>query len=320
VSEPSQSVLAQVEVAAGVLIGKDGTVLLARRPEGKVYAGYWEFPGGKLEPGETPAAALVRELREELAIGVTQASSWITQRFAYPHARVHIRFFRVWDWEGDPRPVEHSALAWQHPGRFSLTPMLPANTSLLKALELPDEYAVSDAGGLGRAVFLAALERRLSGGLRLVQLREKNLSTPELGALMREVQVRCDAFGARLMLNADPADARALGASGLHLSAARLASLERRPEGFEWTAASCHTREELEKAARIGLDFAVLGPVQATASHPGSPTLGWAGFSERAGDLPLPVYAIGGMQPGDRLRARAHGAHGIAMIRGAWAP
>ena len=117
-----------VRVAAAVVVRADGRVLLAQRPEGKPYAGYWEFPGGKLEPGESPAHALARELKEELGITVTRTAPWLTQEFVYPHAHVELNFFRVYGWTGDPIGHDGQAFAWQTPGAFDVAPLLPANT------------------------------------------------------------------------------------------------------------------------------------------------------------------------------------------------
>ena len=126
-----------VEVAVGILIASDGKVLMARRPSGKVYAGYWEFPGGKLEPGESAVDALYRELREELNIQVTTAYPWITREFTYPHATVRLNFFRVQRWSGELLQVEHDAVAWVDPDNVTLDPVLPANGPILRGLTLP---------------------------------------------------------------------------------------------------------------------------------------------------------------------------------------
>ena len=113
-------------VAVGILQRPDGQVLFAQRPAGKPYAGYWEFPGGKIEAGESALAALGRELHEELGIVVTQAKRWITQRHDYPHAWVELQFFMVSAWDGDIDPQEGQQVAWQTPGRYTVSPMLPA--------------------------------------------------------------------------------------------------------------------------------------------------------------------------------------------------
>ncbi len=104
-----------IEVSAAVLQRPDGSFLLAQRPPGKIWAGYWEFPGGKIEFGETPLHALKRELHEELGIEVVTAYPWITRVFAYPHAMVRLNFFRVTEWRGELHPHEGQAFAWQLP-------------------------------------------------------------------------------------------------------------------------------------------------------------------------------------------------------------
>lgn len=113
-------------VAVGILQRPDGQVLFAQRPPGKAYAGYWEFPGGKIESGESSRDALVRELQEELGVHVTKAAAWLTQQHVYPHAFVELRFFRVTDWQGEVRPQEGQQVAWQTPGAYTVSPMLPA--------------------------------------------------------------------------------------------------------------------------------------------------------------------------------------------------
>jgi 8-oxo-dGTP diphosphatase len=138
-------------VAVGILQRPDGQVLFAQRPPGKAYAGYWEFPGGKIEPGESAQDALVRELQEELGVHVTRATAWLTQQHVYPHAFVELRFFRVTDWQGDVRPQEGQQVAWQIPGAYTVSPMLPAlltaDSKVLSGLLAPiaapgDENAV----------------------------------------------------------------------------------------------------------------------------------------------------------------------------------
>ena len=162
-----------LHVAAAIIQRPDGQVLLAQRPAGKAYAGYWEFPGGKLEPGETPRAALDRELAEELGLAVRGAAPWLVQRFRYPHAHVLLHFFRVFDWSGEPVGHDGQAFVWQTPGNFDVQPLLPANTFVLRALTLPPVYGISLAEDVGETAFLARAEAALDRGLKLVQLREK---------------------------------------------------------------------------------------------------------------------------------------------------
>jgi 8-oxo-dGTP diphosphatase len=296
-----------VEVAAAVIQQADGSFLLAQRPPGKVYAGYWEFPGGKVEPGEPAAGALARELREELGIDVQTAYPWITRVFAYPHATVRLNFFRVTRWHGEPHPREDQAIAWQEPGGTMAAPMLPANAPVVAFLALPPEYAITDAATLGTARMLDKLERRLQQGLKLLQVREPAL--PDRHLFTQQVIGRAHRYGCKVMVKAPFA-----GADGMHFTAAQLMSLGERPTGM-LAAASCHTRSELEHAMRLGLDFAVAGPVK---EKRGSAPLGWAGFRRIAEGASIPVYAIGGLRHADLQDAWRSGAQGVAMIRGAW--
>jgi len=304
-------------VAAAVVQRPDGSFLLAQRPAGKVYAGYWEFPGGKIESGETPAAALKRELHEELGLTATGIYPWLTRVYVYPHASVRLHFQRVVQWRGEPQSREAQAFTWQCPGKLSVEPMLPANTAVLKALELPAHYGITNASELGEAVALRRLDAALNSGLRLVQVREKRFDTRRLKNFAREVVTRCRVFGAKVMINGDAVLADSVAADGVHLTASQLMQITHRPN-LNWCAASCHDDNEIRKAESLELDFIVVGPVKKTPSHPGARPLGWKRFHALVVDTALPVYALGGMQPGDLEEAWRHGAHGVAMLRGAW--
>ena len=119
-----------VDVAVGVLIDAQGRFLLTSRPAGKVYAGYWEFPGGKLEAGETVEEALRRELQEELGITITAAQPWKTEMMDYPHARVRLHFCKVWQWAGEFEMREGQAMAWQSLP-VQVAPVLPGTVPVL---------------------------------------------------------------------------------------------------------------------------------------------------------------------------------------------
>jgi 8-oxo-dGTP diphosphatase len=307
-----------VEVAVAVFVRRDGTVLLARRPAGKVYAGYWEFPGGKAEPRERVADALVREIREELGVEVERAVPWITRVFAYPHATVRLHFHRVLAWRGEPSALEHDALSWQVPDAVGVEPLLPANGPVLKGLSLPAEYAITDAAEMGTEAFLRRLESRLAAGLKLVQVREKTMATSALRDFAGRAVALSRRHGARVLINADVELARASGADGVHLTSAQLRTAAGRPD-VPWCGASCHSADELRRAEALGVDFAVLGPVRETPTHPEAVPLGWSGFRTLAEGAAIPVYALGGLTGSDVEQALVHGAHGVAMIRGAWA-
>jgi 8-oxo-dGTP diphosphatase len=141
-------------------------------------------------------------------------------------------------------------------------------------------------------------------------VRDRNL--PDREVFVCAAITLAHRYGVKVLVNGGPA----IG-DGTHFSASDLMKLSEKPErGL--AAASCHTRAELEHAMRLGLDFAVLGPVKATATHPDAALLGWDGFARIARGASIPVYAIGGLRPADLDEARRHGAHGLAMIRGSW--
>jgi 8-oxo-dGTP diphosphatase len=310
------------EVVAAVLTQPDGRVLLAQRPQGKVYAGYWEFPGGKVEAGESLEAALARELHEELGIVLTRTCRWITRVFEYPHATVRLNFFRVFGWQGEPHPHEGQVFSWQLPDAVEVTPLLPANFPILKALSLPSVLGISHAEALGVDSFLARLDVALANGLRLIQLRDKTLAEDVRLELARETVRRAHLHGARVLVNGSPDLAHAAGADGVHLDSSGAARLTARPDHGRPDAflvgVSCHDAAELAHAAAIEADYALLSPVLPTLTHPGAATLGWDTFSALAAASPIPVYGLGGLGRDDVALAQSHGAHGVALLRGAW--
>jgi 8-oxo-dGTP diphosphatase len=309
-----------VEVAAAVMLRADGReFLLAQRPEGKVYAGYWEFPGGKVEPGESVRAALIRELQEELGITVTACSPWLTRQFTYPHATVRLNFWRVTAWDGEigiTAPLEHSAVEWQKTGApATVAPILPANDPILKALSLPTTMAITNAEAEGTERQLERLEEALKAGLRLIQVRDKGWPPAQRLWFAETVCRLAHNHGALVVINDDEEIARKVGADGVHLSSVSLATCSQRPD-FTWVGASCHNAAEIARAGELGLDYALLGPVLPTPSHPESTGLGWAEFAGRLAGNTLPALALGGMKPEMLPEAQTYGAHGIALMRG----
>jgi 8-oxo-dGTP diphosphatase len=122
-----------IDVAVGILMKPNGDVLLAQRPEGKPYAGYWEFPGGKVDPGESILEALKREFVEELGMHVLSADPWCGVEYVYPHAHVRLHFYISRKWEGEPQSLEGQAFAWQ--GTLGVEPLLPATIPLIEWLD-----------------------------------------------------------------------------------------------------------------------------------------------------------------------------------------
>ncbi len=306
-----------VDVVCAVIQKPNGEFLLARRPAGKVYAGYWEFPGGKVEPGESTAHATTRELDEELGIIVEESFSWLTRKFSYPHAHVRLHFRRVTRWRNEPHGRENQSVAWQRLSNITVSPLLPANGAVLAALALPTIYGITRAEDLGEVEMLLRLKLALAKGLRLIQVREKKWPRDRVAEFSEQVIALARRFEAKVLLNGDWNLARAINADGIHLTAKQLVALQERPD-IALCAASCHNERELLQAENLGLDFVVLGPVFSTPSHPASQTLGWDRFAELTRNCSLPTFALGGLSADQQETARQHGGHGLAMLRNAW--
>ena len=313
---PDQSPTA---VAVGILQDAQHRILVARRPASSHQGGKWEFPGGKIQPGESVPGALERELHEELGIHVCVSRPLLRVVHHYPDRSVLLDVWRVLDYQGEAQGREGQPLQWVPLRELDQLDLPDADRPILRALELPPLYVISDVTRFGTVEFLSRLERVLRAGSRLVQLREPTLPAAEYRSLARTVVGTARRFGAKVLLNAEPSWAEDCDADGVHLSSHRLMTLERRPLAAKYlVAASCHDEAELRQAAKIGADFAVLSPVRATRSHPHAIPLGWEEFARLRMASDIPVYALGGLSADNLEEARLAGAAGLAMIRGVW--
>jgi len=307
-----------VHVVAGILRDAQGRILLAQRPAGKHLAGSWEFPGGKCEPGESPEVALRRELAEELGIETGAVEPLIAVPWQYPEKPILLDVYEVRDWHGVARGREGQALRWCVAEEMRALPMPPADRPIVAALRLPAHYPITPEPGDSDEDFLHAIRRLLGVGETCIQLRCKSVPVARRRVLVRAASSLANAVGAQVLINGDVELAAELD-TGVHLPAEHLLRLASRPLPLDrWVAASCHDTRELAHAVAIGVDFAVLGPVMRTASHPQAATLGWDRFVELVAQAPLPVYALGGVGPRDVADAKRAGAQGVAGISAFW--
>lgn len=314
---------ARVSVAVGVVCDeKRDRVLVARRPPGAHQGGLWEFPGGRVEPGETPLRALKRELCEEINLQDGRFTPLMAFDYDYPDRSLRFNVFRVTRPVGALRPREGQELDWAAPAALGELDFPAANRGIIAACRLPPLYLVTPDPAAYGPSFLDDLTERLAAGARLVQFRSArpDEQRPAIAAAL----AACRRRGARLLLNAAPAFAAAAGAAGVHLSSRRLLRLDQRPLGRDyWVAASCHDRRQLQHAVDISVDFCVLSRVRASTSHDDAANapprlLGWDGFAALANRAPIPVYALGGMRLAELDQACARGAQGIAVLGDAW--
>ncbi len=317
----------RVEVAAGLICNARGDYLLAQRPRGKAHAGLWEFPGGKIEAGEDAHTALARELKEELDLNVSASAPFKVYRHLDGAAQVDLtlNMLRVTHWSGAPIGLEGQVYRWVSAALIHRLRMPAADRPAARDLGLGSSYLITpeppapDASAAVRRAWLASFERSLVCGHKLVLLRAKQTPIAALRVIATLARDIARHHGAEILLQDDVALCQSWRFGGVSLTASAIARCKVRPLPAEfWLAASCHSKAELEYAAQIGCNFATLGPVLPTQSHPGAPHLGWAQFSACIAGCDLPVYALGGLAMGDLAAAQTAGAWGIAGISGLW--
>ena len=256
-----------VRAAAAVIQRQDGFLLMAQRPPGRGWSGWWEFPGGKIEVNESPFEALQRELQEEINISANDATLWFERSYTYPDKKVYIYFFKVTDWTGEITPCENQLLDWQNPSYVTVAPILPTNLFVLKSILLPPVYAITNITEMGETLFFERLKIKLEEGLKMIQVREKNLPYQDVKKIAQKILDLAKPYEAKVLINENEKLALDIGADGVHYPSHSLIQLKHRPD-FSICGTSCHNLEELMIAQDLKMSFAVLSPVQKTESHP----------------------------------------------------
>ncbi len=307
-----------IHVVAAVVRSGSGEILTTLRHDHLHQGGLWEFPGGKLEPGEEPLQGLRRELREELSIELEDAVPLIQVPHHYPDRSILLDVWEVRGYSGLPVGVDGQQIRCSSAESLLPEEFPAADRPVLTALQLPDRYLITGKAADNRD-FLNKLEQVLEQGIRLVQFRAPELDPVPYLELAAAVVEKAHQYGAKVLLNGDPGWVDRVGADGIHLNGHRLRELTSRPlrEGL-LISASLHNAEEIGQAAAVGVDFAVLSAVLPTRTHPDREPLGWERFSELVQAAPYPIYALGGVDQTHIGVARHHGGHGVAAIRAFW--
>ena len=309
----------RVHVAAAVIRGADGKILIARRADTQHQGGLWEFPGGKVEAGESVQAALGRELQEELGITVNTARPLIKVQHDYPDKQVLLDVWEVSSFTGEPHGVEGQPLAWVTPRDLAEYEFPAANQAIVAAARLPDQYLITP-DGLETPALLRGMQKAIAGGIKLVQLRAPNGYDPKYRDLAVDATGLC-AGKAQLMLKGPLEWLGDFPSAGWHLTAKQLQKLAANGRPFpkaRWLAASCHNAQELALAEQMGVDFVTLSPVLPTHTHPDAQPLGWEQAQQLIAGFSKPVFLLGGLGPDDRQQAWEIGAQGVAGIRAFW--
>lgn len=295
-----------------IVSAPDGRVLMAERTPKQLSPGFWELPGGKIDPGESPQEAAIRELEEEIGIRALSLTPWIRYEHAFRVRRIRLHFFKVNQWVGTPHGREGQRVAWIDPGVPAVAPILPSVERVLNALALPPLYAVCRSVDYDSVS--AMIERVKVGvrqGLRLLQVRASDLSPDQRVALARRINAIVAPSGGRVMLVGSALEARRAGLSGVHTTAAQLRCLSSRPAVPLWLC-SCHDDADLARAIQLGADAVVMSPVLSSAAHSERAPLGWEGLKRLSANATLPVYAQGGIDAAHLQTAQSAGAIGIA--------
>ena len=309
----------RVHVAAAVIRGTDGRILIARRADTQHQGGLWEFPGGKVEAGESVSAALSRELKEELGIDVTSARPLITVKHDYPDKHVLLDVWEVSAFTGEPCGVEGQPLAWVSQRDLASYAFPEANRPIVAAARLPDQYLITPDGFEGPEL-LRGLQKAIAGGIKLVSLRAPKGYDPKYRDLAVDATGLC-AGKAQLMLKGPLEWLGDFPSAGWHLTAAQLRKYAAKGRPFpndRWLAASCHNAEELALAEQMDVDFVTLSPVLPTETHPDMEPLGWEQAQHLIAGFNKPVFLLGGLGPDDRQQAWDVGAQGVSGIRAFW--
>lgn len=300
-----------IDVAVGIVANSCGQLLIAKRPLHWMGGGFWEFPGGKIEPEEDSETALKRELLEEVGIVVEKCTPLINFSYTYPERTIRLNAWMVESYSGHAQGLEGQEICWCLPSGLRDVNMLPANHAIVIATQLPDTYLITPECQKSDE-FLLHLEQVLARtNIKLVQLRSKQLALKDYIKLAVETSLICRNYDAALMLNNnDLSIVNDVDCDGIHLQSKQLMELKQRPTiNAKWLSASCHSIAEVQQAERIGVDFITISSVN---------NIGWKHFAELVTISNLPVYALGGMSVEDIAKAKKLGAQGIAAIKSLW--
>jgi len=326
-----------VHVAVAVIV-KNNSVLIARRPSHVHQGDLWEFPGGKLDSGESVKNALYREVQEELGIEIIQSEPLISVLYHYEDKSVLLDTWKVsrfkgrtYDFGSSSTGLENQKVKWVGVDELGEYSFPAANKPIVSAIQLPDTYLITPDTD-NNEHFLPELEKALKSE-QLVQLRIFSLQGEALEQLIIQACELAHDVNTRLILNAGMLIQTELTsisrnnllklADGLHLPGYLLsesAMIQEYRQEFpdKLLSASCHNKHEIDLANWHQLDFIVLSPVQMTRSHPDAVPLGWEKFTRLVEDSLAPVYALGGLELQDIARAKISAAQGVAAISALW--
>ncbi len=314
-----------IHVAVAVIKNSNGKILLSKRPDHVHQGGLWEFPGGKVESNESVQQALVRELKEELDIIATAFTPLISIPHQYPDKTVLLDVWEITEFSGTAKSNEGQPLSWVDHNQLAAHslvatqfPLPAANYGIVKAIQLPSMMAITGEFE-NESDYKNRLDRAINRGAKIVQCRLPAMAVEDAEKYLKLTQKICQQKSVQICINSHFNPQLSFTADGQHLTSEQLMSMESRNGKFDiLLGASCHNDEQLDHAERLDLDYVVFSPVKTTITHPQESPVGWSVFRQKAKNLKIPVYALGGMNIKDVKSAVTNGGQGIAAISAFW--
>ena len=310
----------RIHVAVGVIYHPDyPAVLISKRQGEQHFAGYWEFPGGKIQDNENTLEALSRELHEELGINIIEAYPLLKVEHDYNDKKVLLDVWHVDSFSGEPSGKEGQDVRWITIDNLSQYNFPPANKRIMNRLQLPSLCLLSEEKITNIQQFEQVIKDCLLNELRFMVMRLGNEASTNVQYYIELIKALPGAEKMKLVLNGLPEQLNDYQINGIHLKARYLYDYSSRPvEQDKLLGASCHNEKELEQAVKLGCDYAFLSPVKPTSTHPGVSPMGWQNFNALCQKADLPVYALGGLSIDDFDTAINAGATGIVLKSGIW--
>lgn len=323
-SDPIQS-NKWIHVVAAVIFNQQNQLLIAKRLAHLHQGGLWEFPGGKVEQGESAVTALQRELKEELNISVRSSQPFLQIRHTYPDKFIFLDIYKVTEFFGEPQGNEGQEVRWISLSEVDNFEFPKANINIIQALKIPELMSICHAKFDAAFCFSVLMEDKLKKMLSLnidaLLLRLPLLSDSEYVDCFTHISKLLNSLSpnkkVKLFINRAHLLNDLISCDGVHLNSQQLLQSDVRTVPLNFLlSASCHNENELLHAKKIGCDFVLLSPVLATQSHPQAQPLGWQEFKVLVENTELPVLALGGLQTSHLIRAKSVGAFGVAGISG----
>jgi len=301
-----------IKAVVGVLRNESGQLLIAKRQDHQFMAGFWELPGGKVEPQESDQEAIIRELQEELGIVATSLSLHQTMVYQYTDRIIELGIYNIDNYRNIPKGAEGQEISWTAIKNLNHYKLLPTMSAFINSITLPNKYWITPSSNHQSDEWMRKFDEKMTQDISLVQLRAKTELPTDF---VENLYKKCKQNHVKLLLNTVGKTFNETHCDGWHLTTGEMLKLTQKPcTDDKLLGASTHNLEEALTAQKLGADFVVISPVQATQTHPDTIPIGWEIAKEVVNKLNIPVYFLGGMSLNDLDKTLKLGAQGIAGV------